>query len=505
MIELEGKTLVDIDNIQMKFDVSANKKANLIWWILSIIFVVSYLVEVIKGNRTIEYYIIFLLLDIGPLICGNIVLKVKGYGTPIFKEVIFVGFGITYSFALLTTVSAMTFVYILPLSSMLILYKDKKYITRVGVAALIVSVISIVKRIMTGHTSSVEIVGYEIHFICILLCFVGYYTSISHLVTVDDTIMQNLKQNLDTTVQTISKVRGASGKIVDGMTVVSDLNSDNIEGANHVVDTMTGLANNNEILYHKTKSTEDMTKSINLQVQNMGTLISQMVNLIEKSSTQAGTSKSELEHVVSITKEMSVLSLEVEKAINEFNQVFGQVKNEVGTIKGITSQTNLLALNASIEAARAGEAGKGFAVVAEEIRQLSNNTKESSSSIYNSLESLGQTSSKVIDSINKLAESIETSLIKVNEANTSVIEISEDSKSLGENIEIINQAMKEVALSNESMVENMHDFTTVMSEATSKVQDAESVAKEMLSKYEQTSVNIKDIESVVNDLVKDLE
>ena len=495
----------DIENIQMKFDISANKKANLMWGILSLILAGAYLVEVIKGNRTMGYYIIFLLLDIGPFICGNIVLKVKGYGTSMFKEMIFIGFGMTYSFALLTTISALTFVYILPLSSMLILYKDKHYITRVGVAALIISAISIVKSIMTGHTSSVEIVGYEIQFICVLLCFIGYYTSISHLITVDNTMMENLKENLDTIVQTISKVRGASNKIVDRMAVVSDLNSDNIEGANHVVDTMTGLADNNEILYHKTKSTEDMTKSINLQVQNMGLLISQMVNLIEKSATQAGASKSELEHVVSITKEMSVLSLQVEKAINEFNQVFGQVKNEVGTIEGITSQTNLLALNASIEAARAGEAGKGFAVVAEEIRELSNNTKESSSSIYNSLASLEQTSSKVIDSINKLAESIETSLIKVNEANTSVIEISEDSKSLGENIEIINEAMKEVALSNESMVENMHDFTTVMSEATSKVQDAESVAKEMLSKYEQTSISLEDIGGVVNDLVKNLE
>ena len=218
----------DIENIQMKFDISANKKANLMWGILSLILAGAYLVEVIKGNRTMGYYIIFLLLDIGPFICGNIVLKVKGYGTSMFKEMIFIGFGMTYSFALLTTISALTFVYILPLSSMLILYKDKHYITRVGVAALIISAISIVKSIMTGHTSSVEIVGYEIQFICVLLCFIGYYTSISHLITVDNTMMENLKENLDTIVQTISKVRGASNKIVDRMAVVSDLNSDNI-------------------------------------------------------------------------------------------------------------------------------------------------------------------------------------------------------------------------------------------------------------------------------------
>ena len=48
---------------------------------------------------------------------------------------------------------------------------------------------------------------------------------------------------------------------------------------------------------------------------------------------------------------MSELSTELENVLQNFQQEFGMVKQETGTIEKITNQTNLLALNASIEAA----------------------------------------------------------------------------------------------------------------------------------------------------------
>lgn len=61
--------------------------------------------------------------------------------------------------------------------------------------------------------------------------------------------------------------------------------------------------------------------------------------------------------------------------MQELKEKAEEVAGITKVIFSISEQTNLLALNASIESARAGEAGKGFAVVADQIRELSEQTK----------------------------------------------------------------------------------------------------------------------------------
>ena len=340
-------------------------------------------------------------------------------------------------------------------------------------------------------------------FVSILVCYASIKIA-RLLVTFNTENMDEVHANLNRVVDTIHKVKDASNLVVDGVTVVRELSDENRQGANNVVNSMSELTNNNEILYQKTMSSMDMTTGINTQVQNVANLVNEMTALVQESVNHANQSSQELSDVVKSTNTMEMLSSEVEAVLNEFKTEFEMVKNETGTIEGISSQTNLLALNASIEAARAGEAGKGFAVVADEIRNLSMGTQNSSSRIMEALGHLEETADKMTESITKTLEIIQTTAEKVEDVNTSVTAITNDSKQIGNHVGVIDTAMKEVADSNRNMVSNMEQICEVMETVARCVSDADTTTHTMLSKYEETAENVNKIESVVGKLMEEL-
>lgn len=486
------------------FKISANRKAMIVWLVLSILLSFSCIGESVQGQHTVQYIIIYFILCWVPYAIGIAVLKVKGMGTHIYKYIVAYSYGAFYTYVICTSQSAITFAYIFPLTSMVILFKDKRYMIRCAAANIVVILGSIVYHYNQGMRSADDIRDYLLEVLCIVLCYCCYIISIDHMNKSDGALTNSIKGNLNRVIETVTKVKTASNSIVDGVTVVRELADENRQGANNVVKSMTELSDNNCTLYQKTMSSMGMTEDINTQVQNVAGLVEQMTQLVKESVSHAQDSSHALGGVVDSTNTMAALSSEVETVLNEFKNEFAMVKEETGTIEGITSQTNLLALNASIEAARAGEAGKGFAVVADEIRNLSMGTQNSSSRILTALQHLEETADKMTQSITKTLEIIQATSGQVNQVTRSVGTIIEDSTQMGEHIDVIDTAMKEVETSNQSMVDNMQQICDVMQTMTVRIDDAGSTTKAMLSKYEETSLNVNKIESVVGRLMEEL-
>ena len=494
-----------MDYDEKLFKAKANIKAQRIWLVFALLLTANYGSDVSSGLYPVNNYIIFVILCWIPFFIGEILLRIKGKDTDAYKYNLVIGYGIFYTFLLCTTESPIAFTYILPVTSLLVLYKQRKFMVYCGIANTASIIFSAVYRAMLlGCTSASDIKNYQLQVSCIVLCYICYVMSIKHLNESDGALTDSIKADLQRVVTTVEKVKTASNTIMDGITVVRELASENKHGSDLVLDGLNELTDNNKQLQNHASSSLDMTTDINSQVENVAGLINEMVSLTAESGSHAQTSSTDLESLVKTSKTMSELSNDVENILTEFKNEFETVKEETSTIDNISSQTNLLALNASIEAARAGEAGKGFAVVAEQIRTLSTETKSSSGQIQDALTRLSEISDKMMTSIEQTIKLIQVTLEKVTLTGQNVNKINEDSGKLGEHISVINTAMKEVESSNHQLVDNMEKVYNIVDTMTGFINESDETSKRMVSKYEESASNIDNIEEIIQGLMCEL-
>ena len=494
-----------MDYNENEFKAKANIKARRIWLVFALLLSANYGTDVSQGGYPSTNFIIFLILCWVPFFAGDLLLRIRGKADDRYRYALVVGYGIFYTFLICTTDSPIAFTYILPVVSLLVLYKDRKFMVGCAIANIASVIISVIYHLVVlGQNTATDQKNYQLQIACLLLCYIGYIMSIRHLIESDGALTNSIKADLKRVVTTVEQVKTASNTIMDGITVVRELATENKHGSDIVVDGMNKLTDHNGQLQSRTASSQEMTGDINSQVQNVASMINDMVSLTAESGKHAKTSSVDLESLVQTAGTMADLSNEVEHILDAFKAEFETVKQETGTIDSISNQTNLLALNASIEAARAGEAGKGFSVVAEQIRKLSTETKDSSGQISEALSRLDEISGKMTSSIEETLKLIQVTLEKVTQTGENVNKITQDSSLLGEHIQTIDSAMKEVESSNRQLVENMEQVSSIVETMTTCISDSDETSKRMLSKYEESASNINNIENVIQELMCEL-
>jgi methyl-accepting chemotaxis protein len=169
-------------------------------------------------------------------------------------------------------------------------------------------------------------------------------------------------------------------------------------------------------------------KSIQEYLMNMTQELSIVGQISKETAHEADGSRATIEHLVANLNQVAEMVAQTNAQITLLHEKSDEINQIVQVITDVADRTNLLALNAAIEAAHAGEVGKGFAVVAEEVRTLSENTKDAAASIASTIESFGQATSQMIQDSEQVKELAEGSRNAVTEFRSQVLKFADSAK-----------------------------------------------------------------------------
>jgi len=234
-------------------------------------------------------------------------------------------------------------------------------------------------------------------------------------------------------------MKNISLKIHETNSILARLAKKLLQSSNEIDITAKSIATSSA---EQTQIVQKVTQKLERGIKVMDELVKQSSNTISKvdaaiQKTQRGetNARETLNHLELVLKQMSDYAQQVSRLPDKVEKI----KVITNVMETIAQKTDLLSLNASIEATRAGESGKGFAIVADEIRNMAENSKQSSQTITKLVENILEDNrmlkeylSKNQGDINEGRKIIKGIVQTFSETLLGVREIFEETKGMGE-------------------------------------------------------------------------
>ena len=463
------ETKLDLSNRQ-NADKSRNKIALIGMTIMDLVLAMAYLLELVKGTRSIGSYAIVVLLALGPcaLAWGS---YLRHKDTSLVRYICGYGFGLLYTYIMFTTTTDLTFVYVIVIFSMLIVYVDMKLSATLIGYSILVNLIRVVYIAATRGLEPQELTNAEIILACLIMT--GVFTAMA-ILKINQINQANIdkadkeKEQSEALLKTILEVAASiTGNIQDAAKETDVLN-DAIKSTQQAMEGLTtGTNDAAQAIMGQQQSTEKIDGYIHAVEESADAIVGE-INSAEDNLTAGNEVMSQLLEQVKISEESSAL---VTKEMRELEENADEMQNIMGLISSVANQTGMLALNASIEAARAGEAGRGFAVVASQISELASQTNKATGEINNLISSISKSIEEVTDAMDKLLESSSLQNEFVGQTADNFKKIHNNTQSISAQADHLKKTVDAVAEANKQVIEGVENVSALTQEVTASANE----------------------------------
>ena len=462
-----------------------NKTALIGATVMNVILALAYVIEVFKGARSIGSYAVVAVLCVLPMVLSWMLYR-KQNNSSVIRYLIGGGFALLYSYIMLTASTDIAFCYVIVIMVILVVYVDLKFLVGLGVFALLVNVVVIVRKAMAGQLTGSNLTNAEVIIACLVLTTVFIILAIKKIEQINDANIakaENQKQHSDRLLNTTLQVASEITTNIEEAVGETEQLKDMIGETQRAMESLVSDAN---LEADAIASQKQSTEKINEYIMGVGDVVNSIVrevDVTEEKLDSGNAVMNELLDQVHVSEQSNAMVVQKMEGLRESA---GKMQDILEMIRNVADQTGLLALNASSEAARAGEAGRGFAVVATEITNLSTQTNDATGDIDTLIDEIVKSVEDVTEAMNKLLESSQMQNRYVNETADSFRQIHTSTQNISQQVTHLRETVDIVTDENRQVSEQIEQVSEIMKRVSAKADIT----------YENCNVNLDSVANV---------
>lgn len=443
-----------------------NKVTILCHGIIGAIISAAYLIEVLKGSRTILYLVMLMLLAVGPVLVEVAMYK-KNPESQILRKVIAYSYAVMYAVVVFTTTSKLPFTYIVPMLIIITLYGDISYCLKIGVGGVLINVADVAYKAFIAELAREDLPDIEIRVIVMVIIVIYLCLTAKVLKQINEDKQQELAGEKDKIERLLNQVMRLSGELSGGVEQVDshmsrlDKSVDEMSAA--MEDVATGTQETAESVQNQLTRTQEIQKLID-EVGEVGIFIKERM---DTATDEMESGVADMKLLTKQSKQSREANATVVNLMDELHNQAEKMNEIVGLITSIANRTSMLALNASIEAARAGgDAGASFSVVAKQVTDLADQTKEATVNIAELIGTVTGELRQVTDAVRVVEENAEAQDEKTENLSKSLNNLMDMTITIAEKTSGLEQMIEKLSTANENIVQDIQTISAITQEVT---------------------------------------
>lgn len=288
-----------------------------------------------------------------------------------------------------------------------------------------------------------------------------------HVVGNDD--LSRLGANLNNMTESLARVASSTSEAIN--TIHGTL--EQLQGS---INSQSSGASEQAAAVNQTTTSLDQIKAMSAQTMQKVQVLGEAA---ERSRRESEQGMAEVEQAVAGMKSIRERVEGIAQTILALSEQTQQIGEITAVVNNLAQQSKMLALNASIEAAKAGEAGKGFAVVAAEVRELAEQSQQSTAQVQKILQDIRHATDKAVMATEEGSKGVDSGMVSVQRSGESMVQLSEVIRETALASQQIVAAVRQESIGIDQVALAMNEINKVTAQFVSSAQQSKESSAEL--------------------------